>query len=73
MSVHDLIQASQFLIDADGNKKGVVLEYPLWKELVTLLEDMEDAEEIRHLRESDEKPIPWEDAKAELQAEGIDV
>lgn len=73
MSVHDLIQASQFLIDADGNKKGVVLEYPLWEELLTLIEDMEDAEEIRQLRESDEEVVSWEEAKAELQAEGIDV
>jgi hypothetical protein len=37
------------------------------------LEDLEDAEEIRRLREAGEETIPWEQAKAELQAEGVDV
>jgi hypothetical protein len=38
-----------------------------------LLEDLEDAEEIRRLREVGEEAIPWEQAKAELRSEGISV
>ena len=38
-----------------------------------LLEDLEDAEEIRRLREASEETLSWESAKAELRREGIDV
>ena len=43
------------------------------EELLVLLEDLEDAEEICRLRETGEETIPWEQAKAELQAEGVNV
>jgi len=73
MSVIELLQTAQFVMDASGNKKAVVLDYTVWEELLTLLEDGEDAEEIRRLRETGEEAIPWEQAKAELRAEGVDV
>ncbi len=73
MSTTELLQTAQFLVDTNGNKKAVVLDYVLWEELLTLLEDLEDADEIRRLREAGEEPIPWEQAKAELRGEGIDV
>jgi len=46
MSVTELLQAAQFLVDANGNKKAVMLDFAIWEELLTLLEDLEDAEEI---------------------------
>lgn len=52
---------------------AVVLDYTVWEELVALIEELEDAEEIRRLREAEEEAIPWEQAKEELRAEGIDV
>jgi len=73
MAVMELLQTAQFLVDVDGNKKSVVLDYALWEELLTLLEDLEDVEEIHRLRETGEEAIPWEQAKAELRSEGIDV
>jgi hypothetical protein len=73
VSTTELLQTAQFLIDTNGNKKAVVLDYVLWEELLTLLEDLEDAEEIRRLHEAGEEAIPWEQAKAELRGEGIDV
>ncbi len=73
MSVTELLQAAQFVVDASGNKKAVVLDCTVWEELLTLLEDREDAEEIRCLREAGEGAVPWEQAKAELRAEGVDV
>jgi hypothetical protein len=73
MSVTELLEAAQFLVDANGNKKAVMLDFAIWEELLTLLEDREDAEEIRLLREAGEEAVPWEQAKAELHGEGIDV
>jgi len=73
MSVTELLQSAQFLVDADGHKKAVVFDFAVWEELLTLLEDLEDAEEIRRLREIGEEAIPWEQAKAELRTGGVDV
>ena len=73
MSIIELLQTAQFVVDASGNKKAVVLDYTVWEELLTLLKDWEDAEEIRRLREAGEETIPWEEAKAELRARGVDV
>jgi hypothetical protein len=73
MSVTELIRTVQFVVDAQGKKKAVVLDYDIWEKLLILLEDLDDVEEISRLRESDEPYIPWEQAKAELRAGGLDV
>ena len=73
MSIAELMRAAQFLVDADGNRKAVVIDYAVWEELLALLEELEDAEEIRRLRSSEEEVISWEQAKEELRAKGIDV
>jgi hypothetical protein len=73
MSVTELLQAVEFLVDNDGNKKAAVLDYTVWEELLTLLEDMEDPEEIQRLREAGEETVPWDQAKAKLRGEGIDA
>jgi hypothetical protein len=73
MRVAEILQNVRFVVDADGNKKAVLLDYSLWKELLIQLEDLEDAEEIRCLREAGEEVISWERAKGELRAQGVDV
>ncbi|HWP49265.1 MAG TPA: hypothetical protein VNM22_19065 [Candidatus Limnocylindrales bacterium] len=73
MSISELLQKVQFLVDTPGDEKAVVLDYAIWEELLTLLEDLEDAEEIRRLREAGEEAVPWEQAKAELRAKEVDV
>lgn len=73
MSSVEILQTAEFVVDNDGNKRAVLLDYKVWEGLVTLLENWEDAEEIRRLREAGEEVIPWEQAKADLRAEGIGV
>ncbi|MDQ3582842.1 MAG: hypothetical protein M3495_15110 [Pseudomonadota bacterium] len=73
MSVTEILQNIQFVVDAGGDKKAVLLDYSLWEELLAQLEDLEDAEEIRRLREAEEEVIPWEQAKGELRAQRVDV
>lgn len=70
MGVSEVLQQAQFLVDAEGVKKAVVFDYSLWEELLTLLEDLEDAEEIRRLREADEdkEALPWEQSKEDCCA-----
>ena len=66
MGTVEMLQAVEFVVDAKGNKKAVLLDYKVWEELLTLLEDLEDAEEIRRLRKAEEEVISWEQAKGEI-------
>lgn len=72
MSMKELIESAEFLVDAQGKKKAVV-DVRVWEEIVTLLEDLEDAAEIQQMRDAGEEPVDWQQAKQELRAKGIDV
>ena len=71
--VDELIRKAQTVVDCDGNKKAVQLDYATWEELLELMEDIEDIREIDRLREANEEYIPWERAVEELRADGVDV
>jgi hypothetical protein len=73
MSVTELLQTARFVVDAEGNKKAVMVDYDIWEELLSILEDWEDAQEIKQLRVLKEEAIPWGQAKDELKDKGIDV
>lgn len=66
MSVVDKLHEARFVVDAEGVKREVILDYSVWEPLLTLLKDAEDAEEISRLREADEEMLSWDEAKAEL-------
>ena len=65
MGVADLIQKFQFVVDSNGEKQSVLIDYAVWEELLNLLEDLEDSEEIGRLRDAAEEFVPWEQAKVE--------
>lgn len=66
MSEMAFLQSVQFVVDSDGHKSAVLVNLDVWEQILTLLEDLEDAEEIRRAREEDEEIIPWEQVKADL-------
>lgn len=70
MNITQLSQRVQFVVDAEGHKSAVLVSLDDWEHLLILLEDLEDAEEIRHARAENEESIPWKQAKVEL---GIDA
>ena len=72
MSVTELLQSARFVVDADGNKQAVMVDYGIWEELLTILEDWE-TQEIKQLRMLKEEGMPWGQAKEELKDRGIDV
>ena len=69
----NIAERTQFVVNAKGQKTAVVLDYTLWEELMTILEDVEDAEELRQLQAADLEMVPWELAKRELRQEGVHV
>lgn len=51
MSDTALLQSVQYVVDTDGNKSAVLINLDVWEQILTLLEDLEDAEEICRARE----------------------
>ena len=73
MRIQEIVESAQVVIDANGIKKAVLLDFALWEEILELLEDLEDAAEIDRLRDQDEEEISWEQAKTELRNQGVNV
>ena len=73
MRANKLISRAKLILDSNGDRKAVQLEWDTWEELLEFLEDIEDSEAIELSRKSGEETIPWEQAKAELRAAGVDV
>jgi PHD/YefM family antitoxin component YafN of YafNO toxin-antitoxin module len=70
MSEMTLLDSVQFVVDSDGHKSAVLVNLDVWEQILTLLEDLEDAEEIRRARGEDEETIPWKQVKADLDLGG---
>ena len=66
MSETTLHWSVQYVVDSDGHKSAVLVDLDVWEQILTLLEDLEDAEEIHRAQKEDEEAIPWEQVKADL-------
>ena len=67
MTVADILSSVKFVVNPDGHQSAVVVDLDVWEQIVTLLEDAEDAEEIKQARTVKEETIPWKTAKKELK------
>ena len=50
MTVTDILSSIKFVVSPDGHQSAVVVDLDVWEQIVTLLEDAEDAEEIKKAR-----------------------
>ena len=77
MSVIEIVESAQFVVDAEGNKKAVQLDWDTWESLLQLLEglerELEEIEDVRTVQEIEariakgEEPIrDWAEFEAEL-------
>ena len=58
-----LISKAKLILDSNGDRKAVQLEWDTWEELLEFLENIEDSEAIELSRKSGEEVIPWEQAE----------
>jgi len=72
MTVADILSSVKFVVNPDGQQSAVVVDLDVWEQIVILLEDTEDAEEMKQMRSIKEEKILWEMAKKELKL-GIGV
>jgi Mg2+/Co2+ transporter CorC len=59
MTVADILNSVKFVVDPNGKQSAVVVDMAIWEQIVTLVEDAEDAEEIKNARSLKEDTIPW--------------
>jgi len=59
MTVADILNSVKFVVDPNGQQSAVMVDMDVWEQIVTLLEDVEDAEEIEKARSVKEETIPW--------------
>ncbi len=63
MTVTEILNSVKFVVNPDGHQSAVVVDLDIWEQIVTLLEDAEDAEEMKQARSVREETIPWNTAK----------
>ncbi|MBN1450128.1 MAG: hypothetical protein JW963_03860 [Anaerolineales bacterium] len=66
MTVADILKSIKYVVNPNGQQSAVMVDMDVWEQIVALLEDAEDAEEIKQLRTIKEDTIPWKTAKKEL-------
>ena len=73
MHMIELIDSARFVVDSEGQKKAVLLDYEHWRKLLDMLDDLADLQEIDRVRNIGEEALPWDRTKEELRAQGVDV
>jgi hypothetical protein len=78
MSITELVASAQFVVDAEGNRKAVVLDLPIWEELLNLLDELDDltdtAAAVAAYQEYKQDPStarPWVEVEAEFVTKGL--
>jgi hypothetical protein len=66
MTVAEILEKVKFVINPSGKKSAVIVDLDIWEQIVSMLEDLEDAEEIKQAKMVREETIPWKVAKKEL-------
>jgi hypothetical protein len=67
MTITEILRSVKFVVEPDGHQSAVVVDLNVWEEIVALLEDAEDAEEIKQARAVKEETIPWKTARKNLK------
>lgn len=78
MTIADLLDSAQFVVDAEGNKKAVLLDFTVWQEFVAWVEELEDltdtaaaAAAYEEYKQDPTTARPWTEVEAEMAAEGL--
>jgi len=66
MTIAEILETVKFVINPGGKKSAVMVDLDIWEQIVGMLEDLEDAEEVKQARTVREETVPWNTAKKEL-------
>lgn len=74
MTVMEILQSVQFVVNQEGNPTAAVLDIKVWEAILSMLEDAEDIQIIRNRVQNwriKEGWTAWEDFEAELDANAL--
>lgn len=66
MTIAEILETVRFVVNPSGQKSAVMVDLDVWDEIVSMLEDLEDAEEMKQAKMVREETVPWDTAKKEL-------
>ncbi len=56
----------EYLVDEEGNRKAVVISIPEWRQIVRMLEELDDIRAYDEAKSQPSDPIPFERAVSEI-------
>jgi accessory colonization factor AcfC len=74
MTVIEILQSVQFVVNQEGDPTAAVLDIKVWEAILSMLEDAEDIQIIRNRVQNwriKEGWTAWEDFEAELDADAL--
>lgn len=66
MTLAEILKSVKFVVNPSGKKSAVMVDLDVWEQIVTMLEDLEDADEIKQKRAIREETVPWNVTKKDL-------
>jgi hypothetical protein len=74
MTITEILHSVQFVVDQDGHPTAAILDIKAWEAFLSLLEDVEDVELIRHRMENWRNKqgwTRWEHYEAETESDAL--
>jgi hypothetical protein len=68
LPIRTILESAQIVLDSQGNRTAIQLDWQMWEQLQALLEDLEDAAEIDMARQEDDELFDWEQVVADYQS-----
>jgi hypothetical protein len=65
MELVEIFKSVRYVVNRDGQETAVQLDLAAWRALVALLEDLEDAAELKRARQEDDILVDWEEVVAD--------
>jgi hypothetical protein len=69
LPIRTIIESAQIVLDSQGNRMAIQLDWQMWEQLQALLEDLEDAAEIEVARQEEDDLFDWPQVVADYQAQ----
>ena len=69
MTINEVLQSAQFVVDSQGRKMAVQFDMPAWGILQQWLEDKDDIADIQQARQEKDTIFSWDQVVAEHKAQ----
>lgn len=71
LPIRTILESAKIVLDRQGNRTAIQLDWKTWEKLQELLEDLEDMEQIEAARQEDDDLFDWEDVVADYRAQHL--